>query len=69
MDGNGADWRDRQPIAQSVHVRPYLVWLVTHAEYLDMVRARARGITETDELVAPPSLDEQAAARVRGRRA
>ena len=49
-------------------IRTNRFWLVTHAEYLDMVLARARGITETDELVAPPSLDEQAAARVSGRR-
>lgn len=49
-------------------IRGNRFWLVTHEEYLDMVRARARGITETDELVAPPSLDERATARAQARR-
>lgn len=32
VDGNGAGWRERQPIAQRVHVGPEVVWLVTHAD-------------------------------------
>ena len=50
-------------------IRTNRFWLITHDEYLDMIRARARGIVETDELVAPPSLEEQAAARAQARRA
>jgi NAD(P)-dependent dehydrogenase (short-subunit alcohol dehydrogenase family) len=39
-------------------IRRNRFWLVTHPEYLDMIRERARGIVETDATFSPPSLDE-----------
>lgn len=32
VEGLGHDWRQNAPIAQSVHVGPHLVWLVTHPD-------------------------------------
>ena len=39
-------------------IRRNRFWLVTHPEYLDMIRERARGIVETDATFAPPPLGE-----------